>query len=67
MGVRGRQFDFITTSALAITAKTIVWVGSETLQTVNILTGLDNYLTGKISCWKETVRPGANPIKRLHL
>ena len=36
MGVRGDDFDFITTSPPAIIAKVIMWVGSENLETVKV-------------------------------
>ena len=36
MGVRGDEFDFMTTSPPAIIAKDIVWIGSENLETSKV-------------------------------
>ena len=46
MGVRGGNFDFITTSPPAIIAKAIVWIGVENLQTAKILDEINKYLQG---------------------
>ena len=46
MGIRGDAFDFITTSPPAIIAKSIIWVGTESVQTVKILDDLQEYLNG---------------------
>ena len=36
MGVRGDEFDFMTTSPPAIIAKDIIWIGSENLETAKV-------------------------------
>ena len=36
MGVRGDEFDFMTTSPPAIIAKNIIWIGSENLETAKV-------------------------------
>ena len=46
MGVRGDEFDFVTTSPPAVIAKVIIWIGSENLQTAEILMDIDDYLRG---------------------
>lgn len=46
MGIRGEAFDFITTSPPAVIAKTVIWIGTENVQTVKILNDVQKYLNG---------------------
>lgn len=46
MGIRGDAFDFITTSPPAVIAKTVIWIGTENVQTVKILNDVQKYLNG---------------------
>lgn len=46
MGIRGKEFDFMTTSPPAIIAKVVVWVGNYNLQTVQVLSEISSYLQG---------------------
>jgi len=46
MGIRGEAFDFITTSPPAVIAKSVIWIGTESVQTVKILNDIESYLNG---------------------
>lgn len=46
MGVRGDEFDFITTSPPAIISKVIIYIGSGSLDTNDMLEEIDEYLHG---------------------
>jgi len=46
MNVRGKSFDFITTSPPAVVGKVIIWIGAENVQTAKILDNVGNYLDG---------------------
>jgi len=46
MNVRGKSFDFVTTSPPAVVGKVIIWVGAENVQTAKILESVGNYLDG---------------------
>jgi len=46
MSVRGKSFDFATTSPPSVISKVVIWVGAENVQTARILDSLANYLEG---------------------
>ena len=46
MGVRGENFDFMTTTPPAIISKTILWVYAGTLDSAKILKEINYYLNG---------------------